>query len=40
MEKIQEKVLPYLQDLLQIYQILLWIASCGIEPSSITIDDR
>ncbi len=40
MEKIQEKVLPYLQDVLQIYQLLIWISSCGIETSSITVDDR
>ncbi len=41
-EILQDKILPYLQDLLQIYQILLWISSCGIESSSLSIkiDDR
>ncbi|CAF0720652.1 unnamed protein product [Adineta steineri] len=39
-EKLQDQILPYLQDLLQIYQILLWLSSCGIESSSITVDDR
>ncbi|CAF2641021.1 unnamed protein product [Rotaria sp. Silwood2] len=40
LEKIQEKVLPYLQDLSQIYQVLLWLSSCGIETSTITVNDR
>ncbi|CAF1071643.1 unnamed protein product [Rotaria sordida] len=40
LEKIQEKVLPYLQDLSQIYQILLWLSSCGIESSTIAVNDR
>ena len=40
MERIQEKVVPYLQDLLQIYQVLLWLSSCGMEASNHANDDR
>ncbi|CAF1073819.1 unnamed protein product [Rotaria sp. Silwood1] len=40
LEKIQEKVLPYLQDLSQIYQVLLWLSSCGIESTAMTVNDR
>ncbi|CAF3437362.1 unnamed protein product [Rotaria sp. Silwood1] len=40
LEKIQEKVLPYLQDLSQIYQVLLWLSSCGIESTTMTVNDR
>ncbi|CAF1016148.1 unnamed protein product [Adineta ricciae] len=39
-DKLQDQILPYLQDLLRIYQTLLWVASCGIESSSLTVDDR
>ncbi|CAF1180691.1 unnamed protein product [Rotaria magnacalcarata] len=40
LEKIQEKVLPYLQELSQIHQVLLWLSSCGIELSTISVNDR